>query len=327
MTAAELSAADCPRSRRRALVRAGELVPIWRGIYAVRGSVGLPDLPARNLPARGHATVNQAAPRRTVPDRYQRDLRLLRIAAVLTAAGPESVVSHEDAALVLGIDLLDRAPGDPLTAPVTLTRPPGAPGSRSGRAGVRLLTAALPAGHVTMRQGIRVTAGARTVADLARASPFASGVVAADSALRLGLASRAELRAVIADCARWPGIARARAVADFSDARSESAFESLARVVFRDGGLPPPDLQVWVGGDTAAGRVDFLWRRYRTVAEADGVAKYANPLLARAQLDRDARLRAAGFEVVHFGWRQLTLTPEQVVGAIRESFRRGGGRP
>ncbi len=84
---------------------------------------------------------------------------------------------------------------------------------------------------------------------------------------------------------------------------------------------------MWVGSETAAGRVDFLWRRYRTIAEADGVAKYANPLAARAQLDRDARLRAAGFEVVHFGWRQLTLTPGQVVAAIRESFQRAGCQP
>lgn len=301
MTAAELSAAKCPRSRRRALIRAGELVPIRRGVYAVPGPAG----PSR----------------RTV-----RDLRLVRIAAVLTAAGPESVVSHEDAALVLGIDLLDRVRGNSLTAPVSLTRPPGAPGSKSAKPGVRLLRAALPAGHVTVRRGIRVTTGARTVADLARMSAFASGVVAADSALRQGLMSKAELRAVIADCARWPGIARVRAVADFGDGRSESAFESLARVAFKDGGLPAPDLQVWVGGDTVAGRVDFLWREFRTVAEADGAAKYANPMLARAQLDRDARLRAAGFEVVHFGWRQLTLTPSQVVREIQAAFRRGEGR-
>ncbi len=277
-------------------------MPIRRGMYVVPGPGGSP---------RG----------------ADRDQRLVRIAAVLTAAGPESAVSHEDAALVLGIDLLDRPSGNPLTAPVRLTRPPGAPGSRSSKPGVCLRLAALPPGHVTVRRGIRVTSGARTVADLARANSFAAGVVAADSALRRRLASKAELRAVIADCARWPGIPRARAVADFSDERSESAFESLARVVFRDGGLPSPDLQVWVGSETAAGRVDFLWRRYRTIAEADGVAKYANPLLARAQLDRDARLRAAGFEVVHFGWRQLTLTPAQVVAAIRESFQRAGCRP
>ena len=70
------------------------------------------------------------------------------------------------------------------------------------------------------------------------------------------------------------------------------------------------------------GRVDFLWREHRTVGEADGAAKYADPRRARAQLERDARLRAAGFEVVHFGWRELAIAPAQVIGQIRLAFAR-----
>ena len=107
--------------------------------------------------------------------------------------------------------------------------------------------------------------------------------------------------------------------------RSESPFESIARVAFHDGGLPPPDLQVWVGGDSGpVGRADFLWRAHATIAEADGALKYANPDRARQQLRRDADLRAAGFEVVHFGWAELTLTPHQVIRAIRAAFARSG---
>lgn len=41
----------------------------------------------------------------------------------------------------------------------------------------------------------------------------------------------------------------AREVVAFSDARSESALEPISRVAFRDHGLPPPRLQVWVGRD------------------------------------------------------------------------------
>jgi hypothetical protein len=48
------------------------------------------------------------------------------------------------------------------------------------------------------------------------------------------------------------------------------------------------------------GRVDFLWEG--TIGEADGALKYADPQRAIAQLRRDARLRTAGFEVVHFTW-------------------------
>jgi very-short-patch-repair endonuclease len=53
------------------------------------------------------------------------------------------------------------------------------------------------------------------------------------------------------------------------------------------------------------------------------VLKYTSPDRAVRQLDRDARLRDAGFEVVHFTWREITMTPEQVVGRIRAAFARG----
>jgi very-short-patch-repair endonuclease len=150
-------------------------------------------------------------------------------------------------------------------------------------------------------------------------------VVTADSALHTKQTSRGELREIVQACARWPGIQRARDVVEFCDGRSESVFESISRVVFREHRLPPPELQVWVGGDDqVAGRVDFLWRKYRTVAEADGAAKYSDPTRARMQLQRDARLREAGFEVVHFGWQELQLAPGQVTDSIRAAFARGG---
>jgi very-short-patch-repair endonuclease len=68
--------------------------------------------------------------------------------------------------------------------------------------------------------------------------------------------------------------------------------------------------------------VDFLWRAHRTIGEADGVVKYANPSQALAQLQRDARLREAGFEVVHFTWEEITRVPAQVAASLRAAFQR-----
>lgn len=131
---------------------------------------------------------------------------------------------------------------------------------------------------------------------------------------------------MVAACSRWPGIQRARRVAAFADARSESPLESIGRAAFDEHGLPRPDLQVWVGGDDLIiGRADFLWRGYRTIGEADGAIKYADPRRAVAQLRRDARLREAGFEVVHFTWNEILNAPGQVISSIRTAFRRGGG--
>jgi hypothetical protein len=112
-------------------------------------------------------------------------------------------------------------------------------------------------------------------------------------------------------------------VVEFSDGRAESAFESISRVVFRDAGLPTPELQAWVGADgIVIARVDFLWRKYATIGEADGAVKYADPERAKMQLRRDAELREAGFEVVHFTWQELHINPGQVVRSIRAAFAR-----
>ena len=214
-----------------------------------------------------------------------------------------------------------------------ITRAPGDRGGRKGRPGVLVHIANLPGDHVVSYRGVPLTSVPRTVIDLARALPFGEGVAVADSALHAGLTSKAALAAVIADCPRWPGLQRAREVTAFSDARSESVLESLSRAAFRQAGLPPPDLQVWVGDDgEIIGRADFLWRPYRTIGEADGAFKYQTPARARAQLERDARLRAAGYEVVHFTWAQITRVPAQVVDSIRVAFSRGArsvppGRP
>ena len=160
--------------------------------------------------------------------------------------------------------------------------------------------------------------------DLARTLTFGEGVVAADSALHHKLVTKPELTTVLDSCRGWPGTRRAAAVINFADNRAESPLESIARVAFNDSRLPPPELQVWLGGTTEpVGRVDFYWKRYRTIAEVDGALKYADPGRARAQLRRDALLRDDGFEVVHFTWQQITQAPEQVAASIRKAFRRG----
>ncbi len=294
LTTARLNAGGVPDAKIRRLVRQGVLVPVGHGAYVRAKDVS-------NGPAADHA---------------------LRLAAVLAIARPGPAGSHHSAAVIHGLDLL--TPWRPGGA-ITVTRPVGL-GSGTGRAGVHVHVAALPGEHVTVRGGVRVTSVARTVVDLARTSPFRDGVVVADSALRNGQTSKDELLAVVAACAKWPGIRRARMVVDFCDGKSESVLESISRVAFRDHGLPSPELQVWVGGEETGvvGRADFLWRRHQTIGEADGAVKYADTTRAISQLRRDAALRRAGFQVVHFTWYEINKVPHQVAASIWEAFRRGG---
>ena len=153
-----------------------------------------------------------------------------------------------------------------------------------------------------------------------------SGVVVADSALQQKLTSKKELKAVLVACPRWRGVRRAAQVVDFADGGAESPLESLARIVFRAGGLPPPELQVEVRDTEFIGRVDFLWRQFRTIAEVDGAAKYDDRNLAMRQLRRDKRLREAGYEVVHFDWKEINGDPAYVMAAVRAAFAQGGRR-
>ncbi|HEY2077850.1 MAG TPA: type IV toxin-antitoxin system AbiEi family antitoxin domain-containing protein [Streptosporangiaceae bacterium] len=287
---AELTAAGFSDARIKTLTRRGDLFRVDRGVYANGPR-------AREILA--------------IADGRQ----LLQLATAVAVRGPGTVVSHESAAYLHSIDLL-ATPGV-----ATLTCPPG----RGWRAspGARLHATALPAEHVDTTGLLPVTTPARTVVDLARTLSFRAGVVTADSALHRKLVRKAELGQVLTDCRGWPGARQATAVIDFADALAESPLESIARIAFKDCGLPPPELQVWLGGTAEPiGRVDFYWKQYRTIAEVDGALKYADPERARAQLRRDSLFRDEGFEVVHFTWQQITHAPEQVAASIRKAFRR-----
>jgi predicted transcriptional regulator of viral defense system len=295
LTTAELVAAGKSAGQIRRLVSKGALIPVGRGVYA------------RAALARSYCT------------RSERD-RAMRVAGAQVLAGSGAVASHQSAAELHGLVLLGK-PGNTVTLTAVADR------GRRGRAGIHVYTTELPDGQVTIRHGLKVTTVARTVIDLARTSSFRAGVVSADSALGARQTTKEELRAVLAGCRRWPGAGRAAEVVEFADKLAESALESIARVVFRDCGLPPPQLQAWVGGDRVIGRADFFWKQFNTIAEVDGAMKYADPDRARQQLRRDADLRDAGFEVVHFTWQEITQAPEYVAASIRAAFARGAYGP
>lgn len=291
-TTGEWRAAGITPGQFRSLTRAGYLVRVRHGVYATRTAIES----ARSDPRQGHA---------------------LRVAGARASVGRRAVASHQSAALLHGIDLLH----DPPDGAVWLTWPPGQYRSPSPE-GVHLHSARLPQKHVTTLYGVRVTTGARTIIDLARSLTFMEGVVAADSALRLGKTTDLGLADIIRSCARWPGIDRARRVTGFSSADAESVLESCARVVFAEAGLPPPVLQAAIATADAEfiGRADFCWPAYRVIAEADGMAKYDDPRRAREQIMRDIRLRDAGYKVVHFTWSELFGTPGLVIARIRAAF-------
>jgi predicted transcriptional regulator of viral defense system len=274
----------------RSLARAGDLVPLRRGVYATKSAM---------------RWAGEDGVRRHV----------LHVLAARSAVGRHAVVSYHSAAILHRIDLLKTPPVDV----AALTVPPQRTWNRARPANIVFHSAELPKEHVTRLYGLPVTTAARTVADLARTLPFTDAVVAADSALREEQVTKPALHKVLAGCARWPGVRQARRVADFADERAESPLESAARVVFDQFGLDPPELQATVLTPGAAFRVDFLWREHKLVVEADGLVKYAGRRDVVRQLDRDRLLRDAGYKVAHFTWAELFGAPEAVVDRVRRA--------
>lgn len=291
MAAEDWHAQGVSRSLIRSLTRSGDLVRMRHGVYATKSA------------------LEWAGTDRT-------RLHVLRVLAIRATVGSHAVASYHSAALIHHLDLLN----DPSDGTVTLTLPPDKPWNRVPAAGVIFHSAELPKEHLAKLYYLPVTTAARTVADLARTLPFTDAVVVADSALREEKTTKPELRAVLDACSRWPGVRQARRVVEFADERAESPLESAARVVFDQFGLEPPELQATILGPNFAYRADFLWREHKVVVEADGLAKYNNRGDMIKQHERDRTLQDAGYQVVHFTWKELFRTPEVVIERIRRTL-------
>lgn len=262
----------------RRLLREGELTSVRRGAY----------LPG---PPPGDPVVRHLA----------------RIAAAARQLGPHAVLSHQSAALVHGWDLW-RTPLDRVQ--VTRSRRTG--GRRDPSVHVR--AAPLDRSEVVEIGGLRVTSPARTAADLARTLPAEQAVVVTDSALA-GRLTQAELREALRRQKGWPGVPRARRVADFADGRSGSVGESRSRWAMTVAGIPAPDLQHEVRDRHGrhVGTVDFWWEARRLAGEFDGLVKYGRLLRpGRTAADavvaeklREDDLRDQDVQVTRWIWADL----------------------
>ena len=152
---------------------------------------------------------------------------------------------------------------------VHLTRNRNSGGNR--RVVVQVHAAPLTDGDITAIDGVPVTSLARTVLDLCRTLPIEQAVAAGDRALVLGLV-RAVLEELLAQMTRWPGTRQVRRAVALFDPRSESAGESVSRVGLHEDGLPMPDPQQDIFDEDGqfVARVDFCWRKQRTIGEFDG---------------------------------------------------------
>lgn len=170
---------------------------------------------------------------------------------------------------------------------------PGASGRRN-RDGIRLhRSTSLTRRQSTRRLNIPVTTPARTLADLAR-------------------------------CATPDELSRARRQAEFLGYRTElstprpidltrSELERRFLRLCQRHHLPSPQVNARLLGH----EVDFLWPLAKLVVETDGLAAHSGRESLEHDREREAKLSAAGYEVLRFTWRQVVDKHHDVIAVLR----------
>lgn len=159
----------------------------------------------------------------------------------------------------------------------------------------------------------RVTAPARTVVDCARALPFDASLAVADSALRSGDVTMAELRAAeqVSPRTGRPAVRRVLAAAD---GRAANPFESVLRALALEVDSLEVEPQVWIGDD----RVDLADQRLRIVIEAEGREFHNTKQGFQKDVRRYTSLVRRGWLVVRFVWDDVMNRPDYVREALAD---------
>jgi len=185
-------------------------------------------------------------------------------------------------------------------------------------------------------EGIRVTALPRSLIDVARRADPPVSIAMLDHALSGQRADEgwpASARVTRLDLTReldrgtHVGRSRALAVIEFADGLSDSVGESRSRWLIARHGFPAPVLQQQFCDRTGSMWGDFTWAAERVIGEFDGAGKYlreeftggrdiADVVIAEKR--REDRLRALGFRVARWGWRELEV-PERLAIILEDA--------
>jgi very-short-patch-repair endonuclease len=246
-------------------------------------------------------------------------------------ANPEGVISHQSAALILGIPSPGFERWTEFRASITL---PSGHASKAGSAVHHV--GPLPRSQVVAESdGYRVTSLARTAVDLAADLDLPQALVLLDGAARQICASfetdprrrtyvnptyiRAALD-LLTDSASTVRASRARFAISLTQPCRESAAESLSAGYMHLAGIPRPSFQAEIR--TARGRYfpDFLWEEQRLLGECDGAIKYTDPTAYVAEKEREQDLRDNNWRFVRWLPKEVMLHPAQVMGRIERAL-------
>jgi very-short-patch-repair endonuclease len=169
---------------------------------------------------------------------------------------------------------------------------------------------------VAVVDGIPVTSLARSLLDYAVLASLQSVRTALEAAERRELLDAGSLEDLLARSRRHPGfkrltgaLAQMRGPAPWTQSELENRFHAL----IRDGGIPEPEANVFVGGEL----VDAVWRSSRLVVEVDGYDTHKTRSQFEADRRRDAKLQVAGFRVLRLTQPRIDHDPRAVIRELR----------
>jgi very-short-patch-repair endonuclease len=232
------------------------------------------------------------------------------LAAVL-ACGDRAFVSHRSAAVLWG---LVETSGDAVDVTVVRRR------SRS-RAGLRVHRVDdLSEADSGERDGIPVTAPARTVIDFTSTAGAEEAERVIAEAFALRLVTESQIRAALERAPGRAGVARVQAILGQPGGpkRTRSGGERAMLRLVRAAHLPAPRTNYPVAGYSA----DFCWPDQRVIVEIDGYDFHSGRPAFERDHRRDIVHKNAGYEVLRFTARQLAEEPLLVITTIARALER-----
>jgi hypothetical protein len=172
-------------------------------------------------------------------------------------------------------------------------------------------------------QGRLATTPAWTAVEMARMLRRPRALAILDAALHSRACTQEEINAAIDEQKGRRGIVNVREIMAFADGRAESAMESEARLVFIDGGLPLPELQLEIiDRCDDLWRVDFAWPDAMLVVEYESVEWHANAAAFKRSQIRTARLQECGYTVLPIVADDVRRWPADLVARIMRHLDR-----
>lgn len=234
---------------------------------------------------------------------------------------PGVAVSHMTAAAIHGFQGLAPDPRVHLVVPRTWV-------PQHRRTGVRLHRCWTPAEHIAHLDGVPVTTVTWTALSLIRTGSRRHAVVIADSALRTGRCSLADLRAGLSHLARLRGCVQAREVVELARVGVDSPQESRTRMVIVDGGLPHPDVNMRLYDDygTLLARGELGYRRLMIWLEYDGYDVHTRRRTFDTDRSRQNWLAQRGWYVLRYVDADLRTGERRIQYDVRHALEQAPAR-